>query len=59
MRRIYFRKRNPDGTFLPSEGMKNEVRVGNNPFVKQKGTESVAPYDMPNHAKLNPPFKKN
>ena len=59
LRRIYFRKRSPDGTFMPSEGLKNEVRVGNNPFIKQKGTEAIAPYDMPNYGKLNPPFKKD
>ena len=58
LRRIYFRKRNPDGTFMPSEGLKNEVRVGNNPFIRQKGTEAIAPYDMPKHAKVNPPFMK-
>lgn len=59
IRRIYFRKRSVDGTFMPSDGLKNEVRVGNNPFIKQKGTEAIAPYDMPNHGKLNPPFKKD
>ncbi len=59
IRRIYFRKRNPDGTFMPSKGLDNEVRVGNNPFIRQKGTESIAPYDMPNHAKVNPPFMKD
>ena len=59
LRRIYFRKRSPDGTFMPSDGLKNEVRVGNNPFIKQKGTEAIAPYDMPNYGKLNPPFKKD
>jgi len=59
IRRIYFRKRNPDGTFMPSKGLDNEVRVGNNPFIRQKGTESIAPYDMPKHAKVNPPFMKD
>tara|TARA_R100001480_G_scaffold32705_3_gene44163 strand:+ start:4109 stop:6448 length:2340 start_codon:yes stop_codon:yes gene_type:complete len=59
MRRIYFRKRNPDGTFMPSKGLDNEIRVGNNPFIRQKGSEAVAPYDMPNHAKVNPPFMKD
>ena len=58
IRRIYFRKRNPDGTFMPSKGLDNEVRVGNNPFIRQKGTEAIAPYDMPKHAKVNPPFMK-
>tara|TARA_R110000822_G_scaffold138119_4_gene275717 strand:- start:3071 stop:5140 length:2070 start_codon:yes stop_codon:yes gene_type:complete len=59
LRRIYFRKTNPDGTFMPNEGLTNERRVGNNPFIKQKGTESIAPYDMPNNGKVNPPFMKN
>jgi hypothetical protein len=59
IRRIYFRKRNPDGTFMPSKGLDNEVRVGNNPFIRQKGTEAIAPYDMPKHAKVNPPFMKD
>ena len=59
LRRIYFRKSNPDGTFMPNKGMTNETRVGNNPFIVQKGTESIAPYDMPNHAKVNPPFMKS
>jgi hypothetical protein len=58
LRRIYFRKQ-VSGRFLPSDGLKNEQRVGNNPFIKQKGTESIAPYDMPNHAKVNPPFMKD
>jgi len=59
LRRIYFRKSNPDGTFMPNKGMTNETRVGNNPFIVQKGTEAIAPYDMPNHAKVNPPFMKS
>lgn len=58
LRRIYFRKQ-VSGRFLPSDGLKNEQRVGNNPFIKQKGTESIAPYDMPNNGKVNPPFMKN
>tara|TARA_R110000751_G_scaffold78796_1_gene158998 strand:+ start:2807 stop:4798 length:1992 start_codon:yes stop_codon:yes gene_type:complete len=58
IRRIYFRKRDVSGRFMPSEGMKNEVRVGDNPFVRQKGSESIAPYDLPKYGKLNPPFKK-
>tara|TARA_B100001564_G_C20653453_1_gene677999 strand:+ start:46 stop:2109 length:2064 start_codon:yes stop_codon:yes gene_type:complete len=59
IRRIYFRKRNVDGTFMPSKGLDNEKRVGNNPFIRQKGTEAIAPYDMPKHAKVNPPFMKD
>ncbi len=59
MRRIYFRKTNPNGTFMPNKGLDNETRVGNNPFIVQKGSESIAQYDKPNHGKVNPPFKKN
>jgi hypothetical protein len=59
LRRIYFRKSNPDGTFMPNKGLTNETRVGNNPFIVQKGTESIAPYDKPNHGKVNPPFMKS
>ena len=59
LRRIYFRKSNPDGTFMPNKGLTNETRVGNNPFIVQKGTESIAPYDTPNNGKVNPPFMKS
>ena len=59
LRRIYFRKSNPDGTFMPNKGLTNETRVGNNPFIVQKGIESIAPYDKPNHGKVNPPFMKS
>jgi len=52
MRRIYFRKQ-VKGKFLPNEGMDNEKRVGNNPYVKQKGKEAVAPIDTPNKGRLN------
>ena len=52
LRRIYFRKQK-GGKFLPNEGMKNEKRVGSNPYVKQKGKEAVAPIDTPNKGRLN------
>jgi len=58
LRRIYFRKQ-VSGRFLPNKGMTNEKRVGNNPFIKQKGDEAIAPYDTPNHGKINPPFMKS
>ena len=47
MRRIYFRKRGANGLILPNKGMDNERRVGNNPYVKQKGAEAIAPIDTP------------
>ena len=51
MRRIYFRKQ-VKGRFLPNKGLDNEKRVGNNPYVKQKGTEAVAPITTPNRGSL-------
>ena len=50
-RRIYFRKRE-GGKFLPNEGLKNDVRVGNVPFVPQKGVEGVAPINTPTRGSL-------
>ncbi len=50
-RRIYFRKRE-GGKFLPNDGLKNDVRVGNVPFVQQKGVESVAPINTPTRGSL-------
>ncbi len=52
MRRIYVRKREK-GRILPDAGMKNERKVGNNPFVKQKGEEATAMIDTPNKGRLN------
>jgi len=50
-RQIYFRKREK-GKFLPNDGLKNDKRVGNVPFVKKKGFESVAPIDTPTRGSL-------
>jgi hypothetical protein len=50
-RRIYFRKRE-GGKFLPNDGLKNDVRVGNVPFVPQKGVEGVAPINTPTRGSL-------
>ena len=33
-------------------GLENEKRVGNVPYVPQKGLEGQTPYSMPNHASL-------
>ena len=52
MRRIYVRKREK-GKVMPNEGMKNERKVGNNPFVKQKGEEATAMIDTQNKGRLN------
>jgi len=50
-RQIYFRKREK-GKFLPNDGLKNDKRVGNVPFVKKKGFESVKPIDTPTRGSL-------
>lgn len=50
-RRIYFRKRE-GGKFLPNDGLKNDVRVGNVPFVPQKGVEGIAPINTPTRGSL-------
>lgn len=55
IRRIYMRKRDASGKFMPNKGLDNEKRVGNNPFIKQKGSESIAPIDTPNKGYVNPP----
>lgn len=50
-RQIYFRKRQK-GKFLPNKGLNNDFRVGNVPYVKQKGIEGVAPNDRPGRGSL-------
>lgn len=55
IRRIYLRKRDASGKFLPNKGMDNEKRVGNNPYVKQKGSESIAPINTPSRGYVNKP----
>lgn len=50
-RQIYFRKRE-GGKFLPNDGLKNDKRVGNVPYVKKKGFESVKPIDTPTRGSL-------
>ena len=52
MRRIYFRKRDSKGRIMKNEGMKNEKKVGNNPYIVQKGSESTAPIDTPSKGRL-------
>jgi len=52
MRRIYFRKKDKKGKFLPNEGLENDKKVGNNPYVKQKGQEATAMIDTPNKGRL-------
>jgi len=51
MRRIYFSKQ-VKGRFLPNKGLDTEKRVGNNPNVKQKGTEAEAPITTTNSGRL-------
>lgn len=50
-RQIYFRKRK-GGKFLPNDGLKNDIRVANVPFVKKKGKEGIAPIDTPTRGSL-------
>jgi len=50
-RQIYFRKREK-GKFLPNDGLQNDKRVGNVPFVKKKGFESIKPIDTPSRGSL-------
>lgn len=50
-RQIYFRKQEK-GRFLPNKGLDNDKRVGNVPYVKPKGFESVAPINTPSRGSL-------
>lgn len=50
-RQIYFRKQEK-GKFLPNKGLENDKRVGNVPYVKPKGFESVAPINTPSRGSL-------
>lgn len=51
-RQIYIRKRDSKGRVLPNDGLNNDKRVGNNPFVPQKGVEGVAPINTPSRGSL-------
>jgi hypothetical protein len=51
-RQIYIRKRDSKGRILPNDGLENDKRVGNNPFVPQKGREGIAPIDTPSRGSL-------
>jgi hypothetical protein len=51
-RQIYIRKRDSKGRVLPNDGLNNDKRVGNNPFVPQKGREGIAPIDTPSRGSL-------
>jgi len=53
-RQIYFRKRE-GGKFLPNKGLENDKRVGNVPFVPQKGEEGIAPINTPTRGSLKNP----
>ena len=47
------RKRDAKGKFMPNSGLDNEKRVGNNPYISQKGSESIAPIDTPSKGYVN------
>lgn len=51
-RQIYIRKRDSKGRILPNKGLENDKRVGNNPYVPQKGEEGVAPINTPTRGSL-------
>jgi hypothetical protein len=51
-RQIYIRKRDAKGRILPNDGLNNDKRVGNNPYVKPKGEEGIAPIDTPTRGSL-------
>jgi hypothetical protein len=51
-RQIYIRKRDAKGRVLPNDGLNNDKRVGNNPFVPQKGAEGVAPINTPSRGSI-------
>lgn len=51
-RQIYMRKRDSKGRILPNEGLENDKRVGNNPFVPRKGVEGVAPINTPSRGSI-------
>jgi hypothetical protein len=54
-RLIYIRKRDSKGRILPNDGLNNDKRVGNNPYVPQKGLEGVAPINRPDRGSLKYP----
>lgn len=54
-RLIYIRKRDSKGRILPNDGLNNEKRVGNNPYVPQKGIEGTAPINRPDRGSLKYP----
>lgn len=51
-RQIYIRKRDSKGRVLPNKGLENDKRVGNNPYVKPKGEEGIAPINTPTRGSL-------
>ena len=54
-RQIYIRKRDSKGRILPNDGLNNDKRVGNNPYVPQKGIEGTAPINRPDRGSLKYP----
>lgn len=51
-RQIYMRKRDSKGRILPNEGLENDKRVGNNPYVPKKGVEGTAPINTPSRGSI-------
>jgi hypothetical protein len=46
------RKRDSKGRIMPNEGLENEKRVGNNPYVPKKGVEGTAPINTPSRGSI-------
>lgn len=51
-RQIYMRKRDSKGRIMPNEGLENDKRVGNNPYVPKKGVEGTAPINTPSRGSI-------
>jgi len=54
-RLIYKRKTDAKGRIMPAsttKEMENDIRVGNNPYVKKKGIEGTPTIDLPNRGSL-------
>lgn len=51
-RQIYMRKRDKNGKIMPNDGLKNEIRVANVPYVPQKGSEGTKPINTPTRGSL-------
>ena len=51
-RQIYLRKRDKNRRILPNDGLANDKRVANVPYVPQKGKEGIAPINTPTRGSI-------